>query len=91
MAVSVLVAVVVVDDWSTHLSIRIAPSTQRRMPSSAVTEKVVLPPAKLNVPVHRTEKLLFGIPPPGPPVPQSLSIVVSQRVIVGVPLSVRFA
>ncbi len=71
----------VVAEWSVHLSISREPSTQRRIPSSAVAENVVVPAWKAKVPVQRAEKLFVGTPPPGPPAPQVLLIVASQRLI----------
>jgi len=59
------------------------------IPSSLRVVKVVEPPWKVNRPVHRTEKLSVATPLPGPPFPQSLLIVGSQRVKTGAPDSVR--
>ena len=49
---------------------------------------VQVPAVKPGAPLQRTEKLLTGRPGAGAPVPQSLSISVSQRTSAGVPESV---
>src|SRR5262245_54402587 len=64
------------------------PSSQTRMPSSAVAVKVWLPVLKPKLPVQRAEKLSLATPLPGPPEPQLLLILDWQAVKIGLPLRV---
>ena len=86
-AATVVVALNVAD-WSCHWSISGVPSRKRRIPSSAVTLKVVLPPGKENWPDQRTEKPSAEIPAAGLPLPQSWLIDDSHCSSAGVPESV---
>src|SRR5678816_1217149 len=85
-AVRVAVAVYVVVPWSNHALMIRSASTHTRIPSSEVAVNVVLPEAKLKVPVQRTENASVPTPLPGPPVPQLLLMVDSHLVNVGLPL-----